>query len=164
MNEVEIRIVRMAHGADLPLPAYQSRLASGCDLLAAIPADLPVVIAPGARASVPSGIALALPPGTEGQVRPRSGLAVRHGIAMLNAPGTIDEDYRGEVGVILVNLGQQPFEVKRGDRIAQLVVAPVLRVRWEEGGIDSAATARGPGGFGSTGIAAAAAERSAERC
>jgi dUTP pyrophosphatase len=150
MNEVEIRIVRMAHGADLPLPAYQSRLASGCDLLAAIPADLPVVIAPGARASVPSGIALALPPGTEGQVRPRSGLAARSGVTVLNAPGTIDADYRGEVHVLLVNLGSEPFTITRGMRIAQLVVAPSLRARMTETTrLDD--TARNSGGFGSTG-------------
>jgi dUTP pyrophosphatase len=150
MNEVEIRIVRLAHGADLPLPAYQSRLASGCDLLAAIPADLPVVIAPGARASVPSGIALALPPGTEGQVRPRSGLAARSGVTVLNAPGTIDADYRGEVHVLLVNLGSEPFTITRGMRIAQLVVAPSLRARMTETTrLDD--TARNSGGFGSTG-------------
>jgi dUTP pyrophosphatase len=140
----------MAHGADLPLPAYQSRLASGCDLLAAIPADLPVVIAPGARASVPSGIALALPPGTEGQVRPRSGLAARSGVTVLNAPGTIDADYRGEVHVLLVNLGSEPFTITRGMRIAQLVVAPSLRARMTETTrLDD--TARNSGGFGSTG-------------
>ncbi len=150
MNEVEIRIVRLAHGADLPLPAYQSRLASGCDLLAAIPADLPVVIAPGARASVPSGIALALPPGTEGQVRPRSGLAARSGVTVLNAPGTIDADYRGEIRVLLVNLGSEPFTITRGMRIAQLVVAPNLRARMTETTrLDD--TARNSGGFGSTG-------------
>jgi len=150
MNEVEIRIVRLAHGADLPLPAYQSRLASGCDLLAAFPADLPVVIAPGARASVPSGIALALPPGTEGQVRPRSGLAARSGVTVLNAPGTIDADYRGEVHVLLVNLGSEPFTITRGMRIAQLVVAPSLRARMTETTrLDD--TGRNSGGFGSTG-------------
>ena len=150
MNEIEIRVARLPHGADLPLPAYQSKLASGCDLLAAIPHAQPVVIAPGARAAIPTGIALALPPGTEGQVRPRSGLAARSGVTVLNAPGTIDADYRGEVQVLLVNLGHEPFTVTRGMRVAQLVIAPSLRARMiETQELDE--TARSSGGFGSTG-------------
>jgi dUTP pyrophosphatase len=150
MNEIEIRVARLPHGADLPLPAYQSKLASGCDLLAAIPHAQPVVIAPGARAAIPTGIALALPPGTEGQVRPRSGLAARSGVTVLNAPGTIDADYRGEVQVLMVNLGHEPFTVTRGMRIAQLVIAPSLRARIiETEALDE--TARSSGGFGSTG-------------
>jgi dUTP diphosphatase len=150
MNEIEIRVARLPHGADLPLPAYQSKLASGCDLLAAIPREEPVVIAPGGRAAIPTGIALALPPGTEGQVRPRSGLAARSGVTVLNAPGTIDADYRGEVQVVLVNLGAEPFTVTRGMRIAQLVIAPSLRARMiETARLDD--TVRNAGGFGSTG-------------
>ena len=142
--------MRLPHAADLPLPDYQSALASGVDLLAAVPADAPVELAPGARAFIPTGIAIALPAGFEGQVRPRSGLAVRHGITVLNAPGTVDADYRGELQVILVNLGAEPFVVCRGMRIAQLVVAPVQRIKLVEvDGLD--ATARAQGGFGSTG-------------
>jgi dUTP pyrophosphatase len=121
------------------------------DLFAAVPADAPVVIAPGQRALIPTGLTVALPAGTEGQVRPRSGLALRHGLTVLNAPGTIDADYRGEIGVILVNLGHESFIVSRGMRIAQFVVLPVLRVRIEE--VDQLDdTSRGRGGFGSTGI------------
>ena len=150
MNEIEIRVARLPHGADLPLPAYQSRLASGCDLLAAIPQEQPTVIAPGGSAAIPTGIALALPPGTEGQVRPRSGLAARSGVTVLNAPGTIDADYRGEVQVLLVNLGAEPFTVTRGMRIAQLVIAPSLRARMiETARLDD--TVRSTDGFGSTG-------------
>jgi len=146
----EVRIARLPHGADLPLPEYQSELAAGLDLVAAVAPDASVVLAPGQRASIPTGIAIALPPGTEGQVRPRSGLAARHGVTVLNTPGTIDADYRGEVGVVLINLGQQPFSVTRGMRIAQLVIAPVTQAtlqvvtRLDE-------TPRGAGGFGSTG-------------
>ncbi|MFL9825431.1 dUTP diphosphatase [Rhodoplanes sp. SY1] len=151
MSIRELRVVRLPHGADLPLPAYQSEAAAGLDLLAAVPADAPVTIAPGGRALIPTGLVIALPPGTEGQVRPRSGLAARHGVTVLNTPGTIDADYRGEVQVILVNFGEAPFEVVRGSRIAQLVIAPVLHVdvRLSET-LDE--TARGAGGFGSTGI------------
>jgi dUTP pyrophosphatase len=141
-------IQRLPHGAGLDLPAYATAGSAGCDLVAAIAADL--VLAPGARALVPTGIAIALPPGTEAQVRPRSGLALRHGVTCLNAPGTIDSDYRGEIGVILVNHGTEPFRIVRGLRIAQLVVAPVARVAWEE--VPALPhTARGAGGFGSTG-------------
>jgi dUTP pyrophosphatase len=147
---VEVRILRLPHAADLPLPAYQSALAAGLDLAAAVPADAPLTIAPGARAMVPTGMAIALPPGSEGQVRPRSGLAARHGITVLNTPGTIDADYRGEIQVILVNLGSEPFVVSRGMRIAQLVIARVAHARLvETGSLD--VTARAAGGMGSTG-------------
>ena len=121
MDRVQVRLTRLAHAADLPLPAYQSALAAGLDLLAAVPADAPVSLAPGGRAMIPTGIAIALPPGTEAQVRPRSGLAMRHGITVLNSPGTVDADYRGEIQVILVNLGQQSFLVERGMRITELL-------------------------------------------
>jgi dUTP pyrophosphatase len=149
-ERVEVRVTRLPHGADLPLPEYQSALASGLDLLAAVPADAPIELAPGARALVPTGIAIALPPGFEGQVRPRSGLAARHGVTVLNTPGTVDADYRGELQVILVNLGAGPFIVSRGMRIAQLVVAPVQRIKLVE--VDALnTTVRAQGGFGSTG-------------
>ena len=149
-ERVEVRVTRLPHGADLPLPEYQSALASGLDLLAAVPADAPIELAPGARALVPTGIAIALPPGFEAQVRPRSGLAARHGISVLNTPGTVDADYRGELQVILVNLGAGPFIVSRGMRIAQLVVAPVQRIKLVE--VDALnTTVRAQGGFGSTG-------------
>lgn len=147
---VEISITRLPHGADLPLPAYQSALAAGLDLLAALPADGPIEIAPGGRAVIPTGLVIALPAGSEGQVRPRSGLAVRHGITVLNTPGTIDADYRGEVQVILINLGAEPFQVSRGMRIAQLVVARVQHAKLVEAE-SLAATVRGAGGMGSTG-------------
>ena len=124
--------MRLPHGADLPLPAYQSADAAGLDLLAAVPANAPVTIAPGARAQIPTGIAVALPPGTEGQVRPRSGLAARHGVSVLNTPGTVDADYRGEIQVVLVNFGGESFLVERGNRIAQLIIAPVLRAQLQE--------------------------------
>ena len=141
-------IRRLPHAAGLDLPSYATAGSAGCDLLAAVEADL--VLAPGARALVPTGIAIALPPGTEAQVRPRSGLALRHGVTCLNAPGTIDSDYRGEIGVILINHGAEPFRILRGLRIAQLVVAPVARVAWEEVAT-LPGTPRGAGGFGSTG-------------
>ena len=143
-----LRIQRLPHGADLPLPAYQSDQAAGLDLHAAVTTDL--VIAAGDRALVPTGLVVALPPGTEGQVRPRSGLALRHGVTVLNTPGTIDADYRGEVAVILINHGQEAFTVTRGMRIAQLIIAPVSHARLiEVSSLDE--TARGAGGFGSTG-------------
>jgi dUTP pyrophosphatase len=152
VSEVEVRILRLPHGADLPLPGYQSGLAAGLDLLAAVPEAAPLTLAPGARALVPTGIAIALPPGTEAQVRPRSGLAARHGVTLLNTPGTIDADYRGEIQAIMINLGSESFAVTRGMRIAQLIVAPVSRVRVVEvRTLDD--TARGSGGFGSTGTA-----------
>lgn len=147
---IDVRIMRLPHGQDLPLPAYQSALAAGLDLMAAVPAETPLSIAPGARALVPTGIAIALPEGSEAQVRPRSGLAARHGITVLNSPGTIDADYRGEVQVLLVNLGREPVVIARGTRIAQLVIAPVTRARLREvASLDE--TQRGAGGFGSTG-------------
>jgi dUTP pyrophosphatase len=150
MSSTEVRIMRLAHGNDLALPSYQSALAAGIDLLAAVPADTPLVIAPGARALVPTGIAIALPGGHEGQVRPRSGLAARHGLTVLNAPGTIDADYRGEVQVLLVNLGGESVSIPRGMRIAQLVIARVERAKLREvASLDD--TPRGSGGFGSTG-------------
>jgi dUTP pyrophosphatase len=150
MKSAKVKIVRLPHGANLPLPAYQSAGAAGLDLLAAVPEGIPIIIAPGARAQIPTGIAIALPPGTEGQVRPRSGLAVKHGITVLNAPGTVDADYRGEIRIILVNLGNEPFEVTRGLRVAQLVIAPTLRAKLlEQKSLDK--TSRGTKGFGSTG-------------
>lgn len=148
--EIAVQILRLPHGAELPLPEYQSAQAAGLDLLAAVPADAAVVLAPLARALIPTGIAIALPPGMEAQVRPRSGLAARHGLTVLNSPGTIDADYRGEIQVILANLGADAFTVARGLRIAQLVIAPVARARLVEvRALD--ATSRGDGGFGSTG-------------
>ena len=146
---MKVKVLRLPHGADLPLPAYATDGAAGMDLLAAAA----LVIPPGGRALVPTGLCVALPPGWEMQVRPRSGLALKHGVTVLNAPGTVDEDYRGEVGVILLNAGDAPFAVARGDRVAQAVFAPVARVAWEEAeSLDG--TARGAGGFGSTGIVA----------
>jgi dUTP pyrophosphatase len=148
MSTVDVKVMRLPHGADLPLPEYQSAQAAGLDLLAAITADL--IIPPGQRALVPTGIAIALPVGTEAQVRPRSGLAARNGVTVLNTPGTIDADYRGEVQVILINLGHEPFVVKRGTRIAQLVIAPVQHASLTEVR-ELPDTQRGGGGFGSTG-------------
>jgi dUTP pyrophosphatase len=151
-GSIQLRIMRLAHGAELPLPAYQSAHAAGLDLLAAVPADAPVEIAPGDRAMIPTGIAIALPQDSEAQVRPRSGLAIRNGVTVLNTPGTIDADYRGEIQVILINLGKETFVVSRGMRIAQLVVAPIQRVKLVEAErLD--ATARAGGGMGSTGTA-----------
>jgi len=150
-DRVEVRALRLPHAAGLPLPAYQSALAAGLDLVAAVPAQAPVAIAPGGRAMIPTGIAIALPSGHEGQIRPRSGLAARHGITVLNTPGTIDADYRGEVQVILINHGAEPFVVERGMRIAQLVIARVERAKLIE--VDSLeTTARAAGGIGSTGM------------
>lgn len=150
MSEVEIRVARLAHGRDLPLPTYQSAHAAGLDLLAAVPTETPLTLAPRARTLVPTGIAIALPDGYEAQVRPRSGLAARHGLTVLNSPGTIDADYRGEIQVLLINLGSESVAITRGMRIAQLVIAPVVRGRLlEVDALDQ--TARGSGGFGSTG-------------
>jgi dUTP pyrophosphatase len=149
-NAVDVHVLRLPHAAGLPLPAYQSALAAGLDLVAAVPAQAPVEIAPGGRAMIPTGLAIALPRGHEGQIRPRSGLAARHGVTVLNTPGTIDADYRGEVQVILINHGAAPFVVERGMRIAQLVIAPVERaVLIEVESLD--ATERATGGIGSTG-------------
>jgi len=143
--------MRLPHAAGLPLPAYQSAHAAGLDLVAAVPAEAPVEIAPGGRALIPTGIAIALPPGSEGQIRPRSGLALRHGVTVLNAPGTIDADYRGELQVILVNLSSESFVIRRGMRIAQLVIAQIQHAELvESDNLDR--TGRAAGGFGSTGI------------
>lgn len=147
---IKVKLVRLPHAEGLDLPAYQSPGAAGMDLLAAVPARKPMRLAAGARGLVPTGLILELPAGMEAQVRPRSGLALRHGITVLNSPGTIDSDYRGEVMVLLVNFGAEPFAVRRGMRIAQLVVAPFARVALEESrSIDR--TERAGGGFGSTG-------------
>jgi dUTP pyrophosphatase len=143
-----VRVRVLPHGEGLALPHYATTLSAGADLRAAI--TQPLVLAPGAWALVPTGLAVALPPGTEMQVRPRSGLALKHGVTVLNAPGTIDADYRGEVGVPLINLSDTPFTIERGDRIAQVVVAPVLQFAWHPV-TDLDATERGTGGFGSTG-------------
>jgi len=143
-----VAIQRLPHASDLPLPAYQTNQSAGMDLCAALSAD--VVLAPGAFGIIPTGFSIALPAGFEAQVRPRSGLAAKNGVTVLNSPGTIDADYRGEVGVILINHGAQPFTITRGMRIAQMIVAPVRTVLWEEKeSLDD--TARGAGGFGSTG-------------
>jgi dUTP pyrophosphatase len=146
----EIAVKVLEHGRGLPLPAYASAHAAGMDLRAAVPEDQPLVLHPGDRRPVPTGLAVAIPPGFEGQVRPRSGLALRHGITCLNSPGTVDADYRGEVMVILINHGPEAFTVRRGERIAQLVIAAVAQASWREvAELDD--TARGEGGFGSTG-------------
>jgi dUTP pyrophosphatase len=145
-----VRILRLAHAQDLPLPSYQSALAAGADLTAAVPHDAALTIAPGARALVPTGIAVALPEGFEAQIRPRSGLAARHGLTVLNSPGTIDADYRGEIQVILVNLGNESVAITRGMRIAQFILATVARAQFSEVDLLDR-TGRGAGGFGSTG-------------
>lgn len=150
IDTVTVEVMQLPHGQDLPLPAYQSALAAGLDLLAAVPADAPLTIAAGKYALVPSGLALALPQGFEAQVRPRSGLAARHGITLLNSPGTIDADYRGEIGVLLINHGDAPFVVRRGERIAQMVIAPVTQAALKPV-VTLSPTSRGAGGFGSTG-------------
>lgn len=148
-NQLTVKIKRMPNGADLDLPRYETALAAGCDVRAAV--DAPLVLKPGARFMVPTGIAIAMPPGWEAQMRPRSGLAARHGIACVNAPGTIDADYRGELKVILINHGTEDFTIKRGERIGQMVFAPVFQARFEEvEELDD--TERGAGGFGSTGV------------
>ncbi len=148
-----VSVQRLAHGADLPLPSYATAQSAGLDLAAAVAED--VTLAPGARQLIPTGLAIALPAGFEAQVRPRSGLALKHGVTVLNSPGTIDADYRGEVQVLLINHGTRPFVVKRGDRIAQMVVAPVTQIAWNiVERLDE--TERGSGGYGSTGIAAVA--------
>jgi len=150
MNKIEVRIMRLPHAADLPLPAYQSAQAAGLDLVAAAPAGTPIIITPGGRAAIPTGLAFALPPWLEGQIRPRSGLALHHGVTVLNSPGTLDADYRGEVHVILINLGDAPFTVERGARIAQLVLATTMQFSiLEVASLDD--TTRGVQGFGSTG-------------
>ncbi len=148
MSALKVAVRRLPHGADLPLPAYATVDSAGMDLLAAVGAEL--VLAPGARAVIPTGLAIALPSGYEAQVRPRSGLAARHGLTVVNSPGTIDADYRGEVGVILANLGSEPYTIARGARIAQMVVAPVVRIAWSETE-ELPRSARGADGFGSSG-------------
>jgi dUTP diphosphatase len=155
VESVEVEVVRLAHGCDLELPDYATASAAGADLLAAIDQD--IELGPLERRIVPTGISIALPVGFEGQVRPRSGLAAKHGVTVANAPGTIDADYRGEVGVILINLGKEPFRITRGMRIAQLVVARHARAVWREvSELDR--TARGAGGFGSTGVTVGSAK------
>jgi len=149
VNSPIVAVRRLPHGHDLALPAYATDGAAGLDVVAAVTET--VTLGPGERRLIPTGIAIALPPGYEAQARPRSGLALKHGIALVNSPGTIDEDYRGEVGIILINHGAEPFAVNRGDRIAQLVIAPVTRAVLTE--VDTLPdTARGAGGFGSTGV------------
>ena len=146
-----LRIQRLAHAAELPLPRYETAGAAGMDLVAANPADAPIVLQPMQRVLVPTGLVLQLENGFEAQVRPRSGLAFKHGVTVLNAPGTVDADYRGEVQVLLVNLGSEPFTVSRGMRIAQVIIAPVIQVEpWEVEQVDE--TPRAAGGFGSTGL------------
>ncbi len=155
VESVEIEVMRLAHARDLALPDYATAAAAGADLLAAIDQD--IVLAPLERKIVPTGISIALPVGFEAQVRPRSGLAAKNGVTLVNAPGTIDADYRGEIGVILINLSKEPFRISRGMRIAQLVVARHARAVWREvGELDR--TARGAGGFGSTGVTAGSAK------
>jgi dUTP pyrophosphatase len=150
MSLISLKLLRLPHGAGLPLPAAATGAAAGLDLMAAVTDGQTLVLPPGGRARVPTGFSIAIPTGHEGQVRPRSGLADKHGVTVLNAPGTIDADYRGEVQVILINHGTEPFTVTRGLRIAQLVVAPVTAVTVEEA-TELDDTARGAGGFGSTG-------------
>ncbi|HEY7798004.1 MAG TPA: dUTP diphosphatase [Hyphomonadaceae bacterium] len=147
---VTIRVAPLPHFEGLALPAYETAEAAGMDLRAAVEEAAPMTLAPGARAMVPTGLTIALPPGFEAQVRPRSGLAAKHGITCLNSPGTIDADYRGEVKVILINLGQEPFVIKRGERIAQMIIAPVTRAELRAVSVLDE-TSRGAGGFGSTG-------------
>jgi len=146
----KIKIVQLGHAIGLALPAYETAEAAGMDLRAAVPEDEPIVLRPGARAMVPTGLCIALPQGFEAQVRPRSGLAAKHGLTCLNSPGTVDSDYRGELKVILINLGEEDFTLRRGERIAQMVIAPVVQTQWDlVTSLDE--TARGQGGFGSTG-------------
>jgi dUTP pyrophosphatase len=149
-NIVKVEVKQLPNGEGLALPAYQSALAAGLDLLAAVPEDAPIILAPGKYALVPTGLSIALPPGYEAQVRPRSGLAAKHGVTVLNAPGTVDADYRGEIGVPLINHSDVPFTVRRGERVAQMVIASVVQAELIPVATLSA-TARGSGGFGSTG-------------
>jgi len=150
MTAVKVEVLRLPHGEGLALPAYQTAHAAGLDLVAAVPESDPLVLLPGRHALVPTGLAIALPDGFEAQVRPRSGLAVKHGVTVLNAPGTVDADYRGEIGVLLINHGAAPFEIRRGERIAQMVIASVVQAELVPV-ISLSATDRGSGGFGSTG-------------
>lgn len=151
-NPITVKVARLPHGEGLPLPAYQTEHAAGLDLLAANAADAPLTIPPGKHALVPTGLTFELPSGTEAQVRPRSGLAAKFAVTVLNSPGTIDADYRGEVQVILINHGAQPFTINRGDRIAQMVIASLVRASFAEATTPLSQTARGTGGFGSTGV------------
>lgn len=157
----KVKLIRLAHNADLPLPAYQTADAAGLDLVAAVPGGKPMRLKKGARALVPTGLVIELPKGYEAQIRPRSGLALKHGITVLNAPGTIDADYRGEVQVLLVNFGDKPFSIARGERIAQMIIAPVARTAIVEAKT-ARATERGAGGFGSTGTSSAKAAAAAK--
>ena len=153
MSQITAQLMQLPHGQDLPLPSYETSEAAGMDLRAAVPEDAPLTLKPGARELVPTGFAMAIPPGFEAQIRPRSGLALKHGLSLVNAPGTIDSDYRGEIKIILINQGDEDFEISRGMRIAQMVIAPVLQVAIEPvTSLDD--TARGAGSFGSTGLAA----------
>jgi dUTP pyrophosphatase len=147
---VKVDIQQLPHGKGLALPAYQSAHAAGLDLLAAVPEDAPMVLLPGQHAMIPTGLVIALPAGYEAQVRPRSGLAAKHGVTVLNSPGTVDADYRGEVCVLLINHGDLPFPIRRGERIAQMVIAPAVQVELVPA-TSLSATDRGGGGFGSTG-------------
>ena len=149
MSKIKVSVQRLDHGKDLPLPEIQTDLSAGVDLPAAV--DAPIVLEPGARVIVPTGLAIALPAGYEAQVRPRSGLAIKNGVTVLNSPGTIDADYRGEIGAIIINHGQEAFTIERGMRIAQMVVAPVVGIEWDETET-LPETERGRGGFGSTGV------------
>ncbi|HEY3677323.1 MAG TPA: dUTP diphosphatase [Bradyrhizobium sp.] len=147
---VMVDIQQLPHGEGIALPAYQSAHAAGLDLLAAVPEEAPMVLAPGKHAMIPTALSIALPPGYEAQIRPRSGLAAKHGVTVLNSPGTVDADYRGEINVLLINHGDQPFQIRRGERIAQMVIAPVTQVELVP--VTSLSTTdRGSGGFGSTG-------------
>jgi dUTP pyrophosphatase len=150
LSAIKVDIRQLPHGEGLPLPAYQSAHAAGLDLLAAVPEAAPMMIVPGKYALVPTGLCIALPPGHEAQIRPRSGLALKHGVTVLNAPGTVDADYRGEVSVLLINHGEAPFQVRRGERIAQMVIAPVVQAELVPA-VSLSATDRGSGGYGSTG-------------
>jgi dUTP pyrophosphatase len=147
---VRVDVCQLPHGHGLALPAYQTAHAAGLDLLAAVPEDAPLVLLPGQHAMVPTGLTIALPDGYEAQVRPRSGLAAKHGVTVLNAPGTVDADYRGEINVLLINHGTEPFTIRRGERIAQMVIASVARAEFVPT-VQLSATDRGSGGFGSTG-------------
>jgi dUTP pyrophosphatase len=147
---IRLELTQLPHAKGLALPAYQSAHAAGLDLLAAVPEDHPLTLLPGRSALVPTGLSIALPEGYEAQIRPRSGLAAKHGVTVLNAPGTVDADYRGEIGVLLINHGAEPVAIKRGERIAQMVIAAVVRAELVAV-TELSATARGSGGFGSTG-------------
>ena len=150
-NAPRVSVKRLPHGQGLELPSYETELAAGCDLRAAVEEASPQILQPGERRLIPTGLAIALPPGYEAQVRPRSGLSVKFGVTLVNSPGTVDADYRGELKVNMINLGQTPFEIRRGDRIAQMVIAPVVQA-WFSETDELDETARGEGGFGSTGV------------